>query len=104
MSATVVDRQIAEALDKGFDETFAEFCARTFASYTYPPENLAAARMHSFYLKTALEILSGKEPEGEIPLMDECRVAASRSYRIAQTENLPFCEVFVREWCAFLAI
>lgn len=107
MDRSELDRQIAEVLEKGFDDSFAVFCATTFSSYRYPPENLAAARMHAFYLRSALEMLSDAESreallgktEGDNPLEEAFREVTANSYEAALSGDRPFCEVFVQLWC-----
>lgn len=103
MNKSELDRQIAEVLEKGFEESFAAFCAKTFSSYSYPPENLAAARMHAFYLKVALGMLSGSSPEEGLPLMDVCRQVTENSYRSALEDDRQFCEIFIENWCVYFA-
>lgn len=103
MTKTELDQQIAEVLEKGFDESFTAFCAKTFSSYSYPPEHLAAARMHAFYLKAALGMLSGSVPEEGLPLMDVCRQVAEKSYRSALKNDRQFCEIFIENWCSYFS-
>ena len=64
-------------LEKGFDQSFAEYCAVTFSSYTYPEENLAAARMHALALRAyMMNYVKGIPLEESLPLfmVDSCRV------------------------------
>jgi len=103
MDRNELDRQLAELLEKGFDESFTAFCAKTFSSYSYPPENLAPARMHAFYLKVATGVVLGGTPDGDIPLMDVCRQVAEKSCRSALGTDRPFCEIFIENWCAYCA-
>ena len=103
MTKAELDRHLAKGLEKGFDESFADFCARTFSSYNYPPENLAPARMHAFYLKVAMGMLLGATPDEDIPLMNVCRQLAEKSCRLALETDRPFCEIFIENWCAYYA-
>ena len=111
MDRSELDRQIAEVLEKGFDDSFAVFCATTFSSYDYPPGNLAFARMHAFYLREALEMLSSAETrdtlsvdaEGKTLLEKAFREVTTKSYQAALCEDRPFCEVFVQMWCSWWA-
>ncbi len=96
-----LDRQIAEVLEKGFDESFTAFCAKTFSSYNYPPENLAPARMHAFSLKVAMGMVLGDTLDEDIPFMNVCRQVAEESCRSALETDRPFCEIFVENWCAY---
>lgn len=100
MTETELDRQIAETIRGGFDEGFAQFCADTFASHGYPRENLAAARLHAFYLRVALRLLAGMDvPEG-LPWMAECRSIAEQSRLSALETGRPVTEIFVEKWCS----
>ena len=113
MESAELDRQIAEVLEKGFDGSFAVFCAKTFSSFSYPAQNLAAARMHAHYLRMALEALS--DPEMKARLLAEapiragdrwtilCLSVAGDSYRSALESDRPLCELFVEGWCRMLA-
>lgn len=103
MTKAELDRHLAKVLEKGFDESFADFCARTFSSYNYSPENLAPARMHAFYLKVAMGMLLGATPDEDIPLMNVCRQLAENSCRSALDTDRPFCEIFIENWCAYYA-
>ena len=103
MTEDELGRRVEEILEKGFDGAFERFCADTFSSYTYPEENLAAARMHGFYLSVALCLLSGREVDDGIPYLEECRAVAEKSYRLALEGDRPIEEVFVRMWCSFLS-
>ena len=110
MSDSELVRQLNAVLEKGFDGSFAAFCAMTLASYTYPPEGLSRARMHAHYLRLALEVLT--DPEGRERLFrqagegeDEAfREVAMESYRAALESDRPYCEVFVERWCAYYAM
>ena len=107
MEVSELESTLREVIEKGFDDAFAQFCATTFSSYRYPPEYLAAARMHTFYLRTALEMLSCAESrealfgqtEVDDPLMKAFREVTANSYEAALSGDRPFCEVFVRLWC-----
>ncbi len=107
MSETELVKQLTEVREKGFDESFAHFCAKTFSSHEYPPENLAAAKMHAFYLRMAVEmltdeesrevLLSGAGVEGGVDAA--FRELTRKSLEAAVKSERPFCEVFVERWC-----
>ena len=114
MDTAELNRQIADVIGKGFDESFMRFCAETFSSFNYPVEHLAAARMHAYYLRLALEalsdpkmrerLLSGETIEGEGTYMSICLSVAEKSYRSALESDRPIFEVFVEKWCSYFAI
>ncbi len=114
MEPSELNRQIADVVEKGFDESFVRFCADTFSSFDYPADHLAAARMHAHYLRLALEALSNPETRerllsaeviaGEGAYMSECLLVAEKSYRSALESDRPICEVFVEKWCSYFAI
>lgn len=107
MSEAELARQLIEVREKGFDEPFALFSAMIFSSFQYPAENLAAARMHAFYLRLALERLT--DTEGREVLFHEAvkgdrmeaafRDVTCESYEAALESGRPFCEIFVENWC-----
>ena len=107
MSESELVRQLEETLEKGFDESFASFCAREFASHDYPAENLAPARMHAHYLRLAMDALSHsesredffQESEGNGEVKRLFRRIAKESYQEALQSDSPFCELFVENWC-----
>ena len=111
MSETELVRQLAEKRENGFDEPFALFCAKTFSSFQYPSENLAAARMHAFYLRQALEGLT--DTEGREVLFHKAvagdriemafREVTRESYEAALESGRPFCEIFIENWCRYWA-
>jgi len=113
MESAELDRQIAEVLEKGFDGSFAVFCAKTFSSFSYPAQNLAAARMHAHYMRMALEALSDPEMKARLlsgaPLQAGdrwtalCLSVGAESYRSALESDRPVCELFVEGWCRLLA-
>ena len=111
MSETELVRQLAEKREKGFDEPFALFCAKTFSSFQYFPENLAAARMHAFYLRQTLERLVDANTREELlhgaVAGDKIEVAfrdvTREGYQAALESGLPFCELFVEKWCRYWA-
>ena len=110
-----LEAAILKIRNEGFDESFIHFCAKTFSSYTYPPETVAAARMHAFYLRLALDalcdskskvrILSMEHPgEGDVKSPDKlCLFIAGESYRAALCGESSFQEQFIRRWCEALA-
>lgn len=94
--------------ERGFDEAFAEFCAKTFSSFSYPPESLAAARMHAYYLRLFLEErVNGRSLSGVIPesLLGAFREAGERAIRETLSREHPSgvdcCRAFVRSWCKY---
>ena len=105
MDKSELDRQIAEVLEKGFDESFADFCAKTFSSYSYPPENLAAARMHAFYLRFVLEALKRISPDKiecadkTFELSDTAIEIGIECYKNSLSDDVDFCREFIKEWC-----
>lgn len=110
MDTAELDNSLREMMEKGFDDSFAAFCAEVFSSYQYSPEKLALAKMHAFYLRIALENLSCPETreelltdgvEGEDNLDRAFRTVAVESYRTALFSDRPFHELFVELWCAF---
>ena len=111
MSEAELARQLTEVREKGFDEPFALFCAKTFSSFQYSPEDLAAAKMHAFYLRLALEkLVAANSREDLLPgavAGDKIEVAfrevTRESYQAALESGLPFCELFVEKWCRYWA-
>ena len=107
MSEEELIKQICKIRQEGFTDSFAQFCARIFSSYHYPPENLAAARMHAFYLRLALERLTDAKGREELfhEAVEGGRMEAAfwevtrRSYEAALESDRPFCEIFVGNWC-----
>ena len=106
MEKEELDRQFAEIMEKGFDEAFARFCATTFSSYCYPPENLAAARIHAFFLRLFIEEgVSGQPSPEEIPesLIETFREVSRQSIRdtlsSVNPSGMECCRAFVRNWC-----
>lgn len=109
MDTTELDRQIAEIAGTGFDESFIRYCAETYSAYTYAPRNLAAARMHAFYLRLFMELhLSGETASGIDLLPVAVRKVGEES--MEETLSLPepsgeaFCRLFVRNWCRFCSL
>ena len=111
MSEKELIQHLCEVKQKGFDESFASFCAKTYASYQYPPENHVPAMMHAHYLRLALETLT--DAEGREALFhaaaegDKKEVAfqelTREIYQAAQKSDRPFCELFVEKWCRYWA-
>ena len=104
MDIAELDRQIAEIMEKGFDESFIRYCAETFSSYTYAPSNLAAARRHAFYLRLFMdERLSGGIAfevdglHGVVQMIGEKTVDETLS--LQHPSGKAFCRLFVRNWC-----
>ena len=113
MDTAELDNSLREMMEKGFDDSFAAFCAKTYSSYEYPPENLVAAKMHAFFLRMALETLSdpvsreklfdSNEDEGDERLLKVFRTVAKESYRAALSSGRPFSAIFVEKWCGSFA-
>lgn len=111
MSEEELIKQICKIRQEGFTDSFAQFCARIFSSYHYPPENLAAARMHAFYLRLALERLVDANTREELlhgavagDKMEATFLEITKeSYQAALESDRPFCELFVEKWCRFCA-
>ena len=108
MSEAELARQLTEVREKGFDEPFALFCAKTFSSFQYSPENLAVARMHAFYLRQALGRLVYANTREELlhgavagDKMEATFLEITKeSYQAALESDRPVCELFVEKWCA----
>ena len=114
MDTAELDNSLREVMEKGFDDSFAAFCAKTYSSYEYPPENQAAAKMHAFYLRIALESLCENEKKAEIlggntgfislsPLERLCFKTASIASNEALCGRGSFAEIFVDNWCKSLS-
>jgi hypothetical protein len=67
MSSLELVRGLEALLEKGFDDSFAVFCAAEFSSHRYPPANLAPARMHAFHLRLAIQELTTVVPPDRFP-------------------------------------
>ena len=109
MEPSELDRQIAEVVERGFDESFILFCADTFSSFDYPVEKLAAARMHAFYLRLFMELhLSGEAVRETGRLPEAVKMIGEKS--MEETLSLPqpsgeaFCRLFVRNWCRYCSL
>lgn len=101
---------LAEVLEEGFDDSFAQFCADTFASFSYPPKNKKAAMMHALFLRLFLqETVAGIAYDDEIPenLRKVYREVSELSIRETLSSEHPSgmecCRVFVRNWCHALS-
>lgn len=101
-----MDRGLAEVQKKGFDDSFVLFCAETFSSFSYPKENIAAARMHAYFLRLFIEErVSGEISREEIPegLREIFREVGEQSFRDTLSSSNPSgmecCRAFVRNWC-----
>lgn len=105
MPKTELEGLITEIVEKGFDESFPGFCARTVSSYSYSPENLARARMHAYYLRLFIQEYT-LDPFPERRDEDFMRVGLQAAREIEKAEHptgMDFCRAFVQEWCRFLA-
>ena len=96
-------------LEKGFDQSFAEYCAATFSSYTYPEGNLAAARMHALALRAYMmhyvhgipleNVLPGNQAEACLNVGNSVVGAVlARADRDAKA----FCFDYISYWLQFL--
>ena len=114
MQLSELDAAIMKVRDEGFDESFIDFCAKTFSSHTYPAKNQTAARMHAYYLRLALDALCSSESKTEILLRESpekydvsdpeslCLQLAAVCYRDASEYGNSFCELFIERWCSAL--
>ena len=104
MNYAELRRQLAEIQKEGFDDSFASFCAKTFSSYQYPPENFSAARLHAFYLRHAIRMILSEEHK-ELLFLEavETPVEAVLKEVTKKCLNCPsaqaFCESFIELWC-----
>ena len=107
MEETQLQALLKDRMKTGFDADFAAFCAETLASHSYTSENLAKARMHAFYLRLVLELLtSDDEPISEENANDPSDVAikiGEHCYEKSLQEGTDFCREFVKEWCSYWA-
>lgn len=106
----MTEQQLKQALrelrDKGFDESFADYCATTCASFTYPREKLTAARMHAFFLRYFISAyLDGYfSEETKLDGIENTiwKVGKQSFDQTLETENataMTFCRAFVKNWC-----
>ena len=103
MSAEELRRQLAEIREKGFDDSFAQFCGDTFSSYEYPAEKLAAAKMHAHFLRLFIEEFlldpnPGQRQESYMKVGMETIEEVSKS---EHPTGMSFCRAFVKKWCRF---
>ena len=98
-------------LEKGFDESFAEYCATTFSSYTYPDGNLAAARMHALALRAYIQYYLYAIPlETCMPafLCDACRTIGETTVEMVlskqDAKSNVFCKEYVYNWLQYCAV
>ena len=106
MDTIELDRDLAEVQKKGFDESFALFCADTFSSFSYPDESLAAARAHAYFLRIFIEErVTGSTTIEEIPecLYETFREVGRQSIQdtlsSVNPSGMECCRAFVRNWC-----
>ena len=105
MSEQELRRQLAEIREKGFDDSFAQFCSHTFSSYEYPGEKLAAAKMHAHFLRLFLEEYL-LEPNPGVRQESYMRVGMAAIQEVSKGERptaMEFCRAFVKRWCRFCA-
>ena len=108
MDYTELRRQMVTLQEEGFDDSFGTFCGKTFSSYNYPPENLAAARLHGHYLRLAIaaivrsetmeELLSHESAEDDREETVFWKVLRD-SIKAALESDRPFIQCFVEMWC-----
>ena len=106
MTIIELDRELAEVQKKGFNESFARFCADIFSSFSYPDENLVAARAHAYYLRLFIEErVTGRSSKEEIPesLYETFREVGRQSIQdtlsSVNPSGMECCRAFVRNWC-----
>ena len=112
MDYTELRRQMVTLQEEGFDDSFGAFCGKTFSSYSYPPENLTAARLHGHYLRLAIaaivrsetieELLSHESAEDDREETVFWKVLGD-SIKAALESDRPFIQCFVEKWCAYFA-
>ena len=105
MPKSKLDSLFREIMEKGFDKSFAGFCARTVSSYSYTPDNLARALMHAYYLRLFLQEYM-LDPYPERRDEDFMRVGLQAAQELEKAERptgMDFCRAFVEKWCQFLA-
>lgn len=97
-------------LEKGFDQSFVEYCAATFSSFTYPADKLAMARMHAFALRAFMvhyvhgiplaDVIPGNQAEVCLKVGNKAADAA-----LARTDSNAglFCREYVSNWCAAMS-
>ena len=100
-----LQKELARVREKGFDDAFALFCAETFACYSYPPGNRAAARMHAFYLRLFMEeVISGSSGIETVPVRlqttfrEVSRLCIERALSSTDLPGIQCCRTFVRCW------
>ena len=116
MQQSELDAALRKVMEEGFNESFRSFCAKTFSSYSYPEKNLAAARMHAYFLRIALDSLCDNKAKAEVLSMENsgeigsvdfellCLFLARDCYRAALHDEGDFCELFIQRWCRVLSI
>ena len=105
MSEQELRKQLAEIREKGFDDSFAQFCGDTFSSYEYPGERLAAAKMHAHFLRLFIEeYLLHPNPERRQEYYIKVGMAAIQE--VSKSEHptgVDICKAFIEKWCRFCA-
>lgn len=105
MSEKEIRRLLADIREKGFDDSFAQFCSDTFSSYEYPGERVAAAKMHAHFLRLFIEeYLLNPNPGG----MQESHmiVGTAAIQKVSKSEHptgVDICKAFIEKWCRFCA-
>ena len=109
MDYTELRRQMVTLQEKGFDDSFGAFCGKTFSSYSYPPENLAAARLHGHYLRLAISAIVWSETQEKLLSHESAEddreetvfwKVLKESIGAVRESDRPFIECFVEKWCS----
>ena len=100
MHKSELSDRLKEIQEKGFDDSFAEFCAVTFSSYEYPKERLAAARMHAHFLRVFIQdYLTDSHPiERQEDYMKVGMAALEETLKSERPTAMAFCRAFVEKW------
>ena len=109
MDYTELRRQMVTLQEEGFDDSFGAFCGKTFSSYSYPPENLAAARLHGHYLRLAIAAIVRSETQEELLSHESAEddreetvfwKVLKESIGAVRESDCSFIECFVEKWCS----
>ena len=108
MLESELDAALGGILERGFDDSFPSFCARTLSSHEYPNGNVSAARMHAFWLRVFIEDrLYGKDAKDGFGFYGELFETALEiggqvvdwALGREETTGNEFCREFVKRWC-----
>ena len=108
MTEEELSKGLEAILEKGFDQSFAEYSAATFSSYSYPEANLTAARMHALALRAYIQYYLYAIPlETCMPefLLDACREVGDRAVEtvLPNPDAQVFCRKYVEMWCLMMS-